>query len=528
MEITIENFEEKLEIVSKSIKSCEFISFDCEFSGSKMGFEDKPHEFDSLDDKYRKNRHAVQSFLAFQVGLTTFIWSSMKKKYIGRPFNFLVYPRHILKERYHYASIWIGILIQILTLHQSYEQLSKRKEVKKQAEKYLFKEYELKHYQQLSIKSQKVEFSKESDLFMVHKLQSNDETGTPISMSSFTQNQMEIQDITDFEIGFSKVIEELINSKKPLVGHNMLFDMMFLYQQFIDELPPTLKEFVAKFPLVYDTKAIASNLCLFNKTDLNSMSLQVLQNKKFKNYLEFEFDISHNFVKYQNKCMLHEAGYDSYLTGIIFASLVKYLETQAFYEYQKNKAQKLKANAINTFEEENQNQILHQLTLLQMQDNGGNNTFSKVSTFSKHYTYIPSAQSIQEIANSQVVLESAYEFKNYIMIALEGQKYVKLEKNLKEDFKEFQNVLFIQLKRDISAFDLSKMLNKYGDVYVVKDTLLTCFAEFTYFDGFQNQKQVDIQNFINTLRSDEIVGSVVEEIQTYNDKIMTNKTVICL
>ena len=33
MEITIENFEEKFEFIAKSIKSCEFISFDTEFSG---------------------------------------------------------------------------------------------------------------------------------------------------------------------------------------------------------------------------------------------------------------------------------------------------------------------------------------------------------------------------------------------------------------------------------------------------------------------------------------------------------------
>lgn len=33
MEITIENFEEKFEFISKSIRSCEFIAFDTEFSG---------------------------------------------------------------------------------------------------------------------------------------------------------------------------------------------------------------------------------------------------------------------------------------------------------------------------------------------------------------------------------------------------------------------------------------------------------------------------------------------------------------
>jgi len=35
------------------------------------------------------------------------------------------------------------------------------------------------------------------------------------------------------------------------------------------------------------------------------------------------------------KSALHEAGYDSYLTGICFGSMVKYLEAQNLLEYQK-------------------------------------------------------------------------------------------------------------------------------------------------------------------------------------------------
>ena len=91
---------------------------DTEFTGSKIGIADKPHEFDSLDDKYRKNKSAVQKFLAFQVGITTFIWSSMKKKYIGRPFNFLVYPRSLLKEKCHYVNVShiIKVLNRVVSL----------------------------------------------------------------------------------------------------------------------------------------------------------------------------------------------------------------------------------------------------------------------------------------------------------------------------------------------------------------------------------------------------------------------------
>jgi hypothetical protein len=36
MDITIENFQEKLDLVKASIKSCDFISIDTEFSGNNI------------------------------------------------------------------------------------------------------------------------------------------------------------------------------------------------------------------------------------------------------------------------------------------------------------------------------------------------------------------------------------------------------------------------------------------------------------------------------------------------------------
>lgn len=45
------------------------------------------------------------------------------------------------------------------------------------------------------------------------------------------------------ELGFSIVMDELINAKKPLIGHNMIYDMMFFYNHFITDLPSTYNEF---------------------------------------------------------------------------------------------------------------------------------------------------------------------------------------------------------------------------------------------------------------------------------------------
>lgn len=42
------------------------------------------------------------------------------------------------------------------------------------------------------------------------------------------------------------VVQELINAKKPIVGHNMIYDIIYLYNQFIDDLPETYTEFINK------------------------------------------------------------------------------------------------------------------------------------------------------------------------------------------------------------------------------------------------------------------------------------------
>jgi len=44
-------------------------------------------------------------------------------------------------------------------------------------------------------------------------------------------------------MGFSLVIEEIIKAKKPLIGHNSIYDIGFIYDQFIAPLPDTYLEF---------------------------------------------------------------------------------------------------------------------------------------------------------------------------------------------------------------------------------------------------------------------------------------------
>ena len=77
--------------------------------------------------------------------------------------------------------------------------------------------------------------------------------------------------------GFSRVIQIIIENKKPLVAHNCLYDIMRIYHQFVDDLPSSYedfkREFHKSFPEIYDTKHLA--WCARRALEVESESLDL-------------------------------------------------------------------------------------------------------------------------------------------------------------------------------------------------------------------------------------------------------------
>jgi poly(A)-specific ribonuclease len=76
-------------------------------------------------------------------------------------------------------------------------------------------------------------------------------------------DESEVRRLLDNLLGFTKVFRLLVEFKKPLVVHNGLMDLLFLYEKFHEPLPETFHAFKKDinnlFPLVYDTKHISLN-----------------------------------------------------------------------------------------------------------------------------------------------------------------------------------------------------------------------------------------------------------------------------
>lgn len=45
------------------------------------------------------------------------------------------------------------------------------------------------------------------------------------------------EELLETYLGFSKIFKLLTSAKKPIVGHNLLLDLMFMHQQFYRPLP---------------------------------------------------------------------------------------------------------------------------------------------------------------------------------------------------------------------------------------------------------------------------------------------------
>ena len=188
-------------------------------------------------------------------------------------------------------------------------------------------------------------------------------------------------------VGFRAIISTIINSKKPFIGHNCHFDFLFLISSFIVNLPDSFDEFRAlfhdKFPHVFDTKYVAESGILGeskfedtalgplyknfldmasasdkkeqesrnNTTTSASTSTSAIVNPTSPSNMEVEGADSmssssssssaasavassksfvyctEEFDKYVTGESFHNAGYDAFATGSVFAMQIKHLRS---------------------------------------------------------------------------------------------------------------------------------------------------------------------------------------------------------
>ncbi|XP_027341844.1 poly(A)-specific ribonuclease PARN isoform X2 [Abrus precatorius] len=141
-------------------------------------------------------------------------------------------------------------------------------------------------------------------------------------------------------VGFRHVIDLLSSEQKLIVGHNCFLDIAHVYSKFIGPLPGTAEEFVASvnkcFPHIVDTKILFNTNCMLQERMKRSRkslasafalfcpqiacgSSSIAPGSLLHVKVDVEVDDSRSSS--WNPGGKHEAGYDAFMTGCVFAQL---------------------------------------------------------------------------------------------------------------------------------------------------------------------------------------------------------------
>ncbi|XP_064303028.1 poly(A)-specific ribonuclease PNLDC1 isoform X2 [Phalacrocorax carbo] len=125
--------------------------------------------------------------------------------------------------------------------------------------------------------------------------------------------------------GFTNLFQTLVKAKKPLVGHNMLMDLMHLHDKFYQPLPESYEEFKRNihnlFPVLIDTKTVTKSIwkqCPFPRvSNLLEVYAVLCSNLNPKDPTCPVIDLASDCSRYAEKKSPHEAGYDAFLCGSV-------------------------------------------------------------------------------------------------------------------------------------------------------------------------------------------------------------------
>ena len=162
----------------------------------------------------------------------------------------------------------------------------------------------------------------------------------PTERKTLTLEDTMVDELVHKFEGFSRVIKALIESKKPIVGHNCFLDIMKIYNQFYKSLPGSYKKFKREiheaFPSIHDTKFLSYELRRRLEDAESELSLPLLstnlgllfKNLSPQNMIKFDLmylptiQLAPGFEKYRENWFCHEAGYDAYMTGYVSLSFI--------------------------------------------------------------------------------------------------------------------------------------------------------------------------------------------------------------
>ena len=260
------------------------------------------------------------------------------------------------------------------------------------------------------------------------------------------------------ELGFSNLIQKIIDAKKTIIGHNPFLDILFIYHNLIGDLPDDYNKFKEKvhfyFPSIIDTRYLVSRYQhIFEKRGIENI-LKKINDKKFDEYVEVLPDQKNGFCFYSsdNEKNFHDAGYDSYITGRIFIYLMKAIENN--FEI----TNKVGSKAISS-----------SIIIVEQRDVIIIKGFVDLEILDKHR--------MKNKVNFSIVSEVDHLHKNDICFNFNVEQKDTEEYIMSENI-DFKNTFFILFKERCNIYDVAKIFTKDWNSNIVMADDKATFVQF--------------------------------------------------
>ncbi|KAK4876013.1 hypothetical protein RN001_012435 [Aquatica leii] len=370
-EVTIKNFNKILPELKNNLKNAKFIAVDTEFSCLTASHDLQNSIFDSPQKRYAKLRKHVEQVIPVQIGLTAFTFDPDKNAYKGHVYTFYVFPKPFafLDRKFLFQATSLLFLNaykfdfnKFVSEGLSYLNEAQEQEVRNYLEKSLTgnssSSIELDNITQSYIKSiynwigkakldETLLLSNEDIIknnldftYFLHKQlrnhfkdlwSYNDENGFKVKKVSSEEyaalrkgSALEEELVSDL-VGFTKVFRYIQSLQIPIIGHNLLLDLMLITHNFDNPLPNSYVSFKKtvhdRFPDIFDTKHISFEITKLISDDkgYSNKSLEELY-IYFKDGIGRHVALNSPLIEPQNDNIghFHCAGWDSFCTGYVF------------------------------------------------------------------------------------------------------------------------------------------------------------------------------------------------------------------
>ncbi|XP_018332138.1 pre-piRNA 3'-exonuclease trimmer-like [Agrilus planipennis] len=392
-ELTIKNFKDEYPRLVKAVEECRFISIDTEFSGLSVSDKLQTSLFDTTPERYEKLRKNCEQLIPVQLGITCFTFDSVNCSYTADIFTIFLFPRtfSLYDKRFVCQSSSLQFLCDNSfdfnkLIYEGVPYINRTQE-QTLVEDLKNKTFALNPYQSSEIENVLDEqgrivaswiFSaKDGDVQVLPQLQKyvynpdilytahkhlrerfKDSLWTFEDKGQFTvkkvskeelallikENDLDKNIILDI-LGITRLFRLLVTLKKPIVGHNLLTDLMLLIHNLENPLPTSYEKFKRLvnelFPAVYDTKCLSFSI--LKKHIPNSKRWQQNTLSHLYNYfkggegrhLAANSPLIQPRVPLEKYDQFHNAGWDSYCTGYIFIRMGHIYATNKFKQSRK-------------------------------------------------------------------------------------------------------------------------------------------------------------------------------------------------